>query len=314
MAPVIIIGMHRSGTSLASWLLQSCGLYVGGGNYPRTNENPFFVQLNSWVLRQCGVDWDLDDPVPSLMQCAPAADLMTDALSAAMRSPWSIRYLGWRGYLKHRNVTALNAPWGWKDPRSTLTLPLWMRLFPDARVVHVTRHGVDVAESLRARWERHSLARVEHYRRRLPLYIFRRKRIGVFYTRCAEPQQGLNLWAQYMRAAQNNLLAVPAHQRLQIRYEDLLSDPLPELRRLARFCGLPTDQHRIAQAIDQHRLNDARAYAHRQDPDLRALAHANAGLLADHAYDAPSAHMDAPASPAEGADNPSAATWASAEA
>jgi len=38
--------MHRSGTSLVARLLERCGLFVGWRNYPRTCENPFFVDLS----------------------------------------------------------------------------------------------------------------------------------------------------------------------------------------------------------------------------------------------------------------------------
>ncbi|MBW1793701.1 MAG: sulfotransferase [Deltaproteobacteria bacterium] len=41
--------------------------------------------------------------------------------------------------------------WGWKDPRTTLTLPLWLKLFPKARIIHVIRNGIDSALSL---WRR----------------------------------------------------------------------------------------------------------------------------------------------------------------
>jgi hypothetical protein len=44
--------------------------------------------------------------------------------------------------------------WGWKDPRNSITLPVWLKLFPDARVIHIVRNGVDVAESLYRRQQR----------------------------------------------------------------------------------------------------------------------------------------------------------------
>ena len=26
-------------------------------------------------------------------------------------------------------------PWGWKDPRNSITLPLWLRLYPEAKII-----------------------------------------------------------------------------------------------------------------------------------------------------------------------------------
>lgn len=284
MPPVIIIGMHRSGTSLATWLLESCGLFTGVRNYPRTGENAFFVQLNSWVMRQCGVEWDGSDPIPSLLACPPAADLMTDALRAAMRSPRSARYWGLGRFFATRGGRWPDTPWGWKDPRSTLTLPLWLRLFPDAKVIHITRHGIDVAESLRSRWARHSLARIEHYHARLPLYVFSRKRIGVFSTRLADVRQGLELWCEYMAAAQTHLATLPTAQKMELRYEDLLADTPAQMTRLAEFCALPSDPARIQQAITANALRADRAYSYRSHPALVEIARASADRLSRYGY------------------------------
>src|SRR5207237_264153 len=41
--------------------------------------------------------------------------------------------------------------WGWKDPRTSLTIPLWLELVPDLRVVVCLRNPLDVALSLRKR-------------------------------------------------------------------------------------------------------------------------------------------------------------------
>ena len=59
------------------------------------------------------------------------------------------RYVGG----KRLRAFAGNGPllWGWKDPRTTATWPLWKEVFPRARAITVHRNGVDVAASL---WRR----------------------------------------------------------------------------------------------------------------------------------------------------------------
>jgi hypothetical protein len=48
-------------------------------------------------------------------------------------------------------------------------------------------------------------------------------------------------WVRELESVDQGLLAVPADQRLQLRYEDLVDDPLGTLGRVAAFAGLPDD-------------------------------------------------------------------------
>ena len=54
-----------------------------------------------------------------------------------------------------RRVRGRRAPyWGWKDPRTALTLPIWARIFPRPAGWTVVRNGVDVAIGTRRRTPR----------------------------------------------------------------------------------------------------------------------------------------------------------------
>src|SRR5690606_33596327 len=39
-------------------------------------------------------------------------------------------------------VAAAPPVWAWKDPRTSLTLPIWREVFPRAQVVHIIRNGI----------------------------------------------------------------------------------------------------------------------------------------------------------------------------
>jgi hypothetical protein len=47
--------------------------------------------------------------------------------------------------------------WGFKDPRLCVVLPLYLKLFPKAQVVHIRRNPNDVAASLGKRKKRMSV-------------------------------------------------------------------------------------------------------------------------------------------------------------
>ena len=157
---VCVTGMHRSGTSMVTRLLNICGLYLGPKDrlLPAMADNPagFWedraaVVINDAILSMLGAGWDYPptDLKPG-WELDPALDQLRE---------------------KARDLVATFAGkelWGWKDPRFCLTLPLWKPLLPDHRVVICLRHPLAVADSLMKR-NGHSAALglhlwLEHYR------------------------------------------------------------------------------------------------------------------------------------------------------
>ena len=51
--PVIIIGMHRSGTTMITDMLRRLGLFVGN-DLEENSESMFFINHNDWLLNQSG--------------------------------------------------------------------------------------------------------------------------------------------------------------------------------------------------------------------------------------------------------------------
>ena len=56
ISPIIITGMHRSGTSLLAKLAKDLGLFAGTKLDPNC-ESIFFQQLNIWLLQLAGANW-----------------------------------------------------------------------------------------------------------------------------------------------------------------------------------------------------------------------------------------------------------------
>jgi hypothetical protein len=201
--PVILIGAPRSGTSLLTRMLEGLGLFVGRG-LNAMHEARFFQILNHWVIFQSGGSWDHPQPVRRLLEHAEVRGLTTNYLRFLLQTPRIASYLGWWNYLRFRSLFNVTVDWGWKDAHTTLTLPVWMDLFPQARVVHIVRHGVDVAASLRTygraapgeRWAK------KLYYRLKPLHWIRPKRgLFVYSLRCDSLEGGFGLWEEYVAEA-----------------------------------------------------------------------------------------------------------------
>lgn len=268
-APVIVIGMHRSGTSLLCRCLEALGLFVGRWKQ-WNNESPFFQIINEWLLRSHGATYKTIGPLLDRLADPAARERAVDVMRRLTESAWSALYLGPARYLRYRGLRGLDFPWGWKDPRSTVTLALWLAVFPDAKVLHIYRHGVDVANSLRQRRRRlinRCIATAEEVLGR----TWNRPDCGAGYhtRRLLSLEGGFSLWEEYLREARAHLAPLGS-RALELRYEDFLAEPAGPLARLAEYCELPAGPELVRRVAG--RARPQRAYAFKRNAELQAFA------------------------------------------
>lgn len=282
--PVIIIGMHRSGTSMLTRLLGTTGVLVGS-RLTRNAESLFMNSLNYWIFQQSSATWDRPSGVDDLLAHENIRPHVTGYLNGVTHGPATIRYLGLSRWLKYGSLHGIAKPWAWKDPRNTFTLPLWLEVFPRARILHIKRHGVDVAQSLRLRHKRASENAIARYRRRQSLYDnnpMAPKRGGFGHAPAmASLHAGLELWRTYTERASRHVEDL-GEQALELRFEDLLGAPERLLPGVLEFCGLNLDNLALRSAIDS--IQPARKYAFEHDSELSAFARSNAETLAALGY------------------------------
>jgi hypothetical protein len=152
--------------------------------------------------------------------------------------------------LRYRSVYRLPCPWGWTDPRTIFTLPLWLRLFPGARLIYIRRNGLHVAASLFTR-ERERLTRRRERFARPRLCCSTRTalaRLGFKGSaRCLTFEGAFSLWEEYVAEAERHL-ANFSNDRLVLSYEDLTAAPQEHLAALSAFAGLDCRHDDIAAA------------------------------------------------------------------
>ena len=138
---VFVLGMHRSGTSSVTRLIDLLGVPVGGPQLPPQSDNPEgfwevapLMQLNDELLAHLGGAWDVPpDPQPGWESDA-ALDEMRERAARVFHAAHP------------------GAGWVWKDPRACLLLRFWRPLTGSSDVaVIVLRNPLDVAHSLNRR-------------------------------------------------------------------------------------------------------------------------------------------------------------------
>lgn len=153
---VCVLGMHRSGTSALTGCLEDLGLYLGDvvreapHNKKGNNENLAIRELHDLVLEDCGGRWD-----------TPPDNVV-----------WKLKR---RQVLRAIIHTFANKPcWGFKDPRTLLTLSAWLEEIPALKLVGTFRHPQSVIRSITTRdpsfSPTHALDLWMYYNRKLLYY------------------------------------------------------------------------------------------------------------------------------------------------
>lgn len=276
LKPIIIIGMHRCGTSMLADMLNKCGVFMGA-DVQGNHESLLFMLINNDLLFKCNSTWD--NPIGAHIGLHDKntvnrmARSVFDTLNKNIMS-----YLGLHRTDNVQKLTDMKFPWGWKDPRSTFTLPVWSCIFPSARIIHITRHGIDAANSLYKRdWAQYQQSNNEY----ISALSIRKDAAGLYHGRRGWIlEQAVTLWEEYTEKAVQQV-KIYGERALQVKFEDLLSNPKSKLEEILAFCRQP-DCQIPSGLLDS--MNADRAYAYRHDQDLAAVATRFSATLARFGY------------------------------
>jgi len=203
--PYILIGMHRSGTSMLAGLLHSSGIFMGN-DWDEHQESVFFQKINKDLFTKNAANWAAPRvPTVSDRIELPTAGLLRHYLKAHVHPSRLIQLL--RGN-----------PWGWKDPRNTFTLGCWLKIFPDAKVIHIHRNGLDVALSLSNR--------------------SKKKTSNEYAKPLQDTAAGFDLWQKYV-AQSFSFESVLGDRMITVQFEKLIVSDENETQKLEAFVGRP---------------------------------------------------------------------------
>ena len=267
--PIIVVGMHRSGTSVVARILSH--LNVNMGHLRETNHEPrAYIALNNWILLQAGTTWQYPHEFDRLLRHSEARNSVIESISLASER-FVMKFMHWQ--LPSKKYCG----WGWKDPRNSITLPIWIALYPSAKIIYVKRHGVPVASSLMVRKKKWSPNDLRWWHRVLaPI-----KPGPGLGARLWDIDSAFDLWEEYCRVTERNCLDSQARV-LNIRYEDLMKEPHIIVDQLKQFVDSNATSANVARAIQEVKRKDP--FSFRQTQGLGELEKRNSQRLKKLGY------------------------------
>ncbi len=256
--PIIIAGMHRSGTSLLSKVL--IDMNINMGHYlDVNNESKFFQRLNRWILSCIGSSWD----APKTLVDINSEDLKiieNKLLKSLQSKTTSSIYFGLRKSIFNHSFSNIEYNWGWKDPSNTFTLPVWLNIFKKAKVIYVLRHPLDVSNSLLKR--NNFLKRKDHnnsfpnlFSKYLSILSISKGGVSCSFN-INNIDDCLSLYNNYY----NEIIKLSkTYNILFIKYEDLILDTSKSISQLSEFLEKDFNKELLIQ-VNKY-INKERVYA-----------------------------------------------------
>ncbi|WP_417460685.1 sulfotransferase [Kordiimonas sp.] len=230
--PVLIVGLHRSGTSMLTRMLEALGLFVGK-NLQDDHESMIMINVNNKYFQITNSSWD----APAYPEVVPTGENYIETILTANAELIAEKFGPMDGF------------WGFKDPRTLTTLPYWLKTFPDAKVIYIRRSPWDIARSLTKRHQKmikdglfppegnFSVSKVQ------------------FTQRCATIDGSLSFAMEQHRFFNALVQNGTVKNHLELCYEELVHDPLFQVSRLCEYLEHPATQSQSLQAASIPRRN-----------------------------------------------------------
>lgn len=279
--PILLIGNVRSGTSMLQSFFELC------------------PGIATWF-----------EPRTVWMYADPAR--RHDRFDASDATPRVKRYIR-RRFLARQHAEGARIME--KTPSNTMRLPFVHAVFPESKLIYVVRNPLSQVASSEMRWQNAinrqrawvrfletpktqlhyyaGKAFADHFRKR----VLRKRHVGVWGVRYPGIYEDLKAipreeviakqWAECSRQMAEDIAALPDGLVYQVRYEDLVADPIAHFGPMCRHVGVePTSEilEQVRERADPGRQDNWK----RLDPELiRAMLPHLTAEMARHGYEPP---------------------------
>jgi hypothetical protein len=201
---VVILGMHRSGTSMVGGVLARLGINMGEiFREDRITSNPLgfyedvdFLNLNIDILKEAGGSWE--DP-PDLEQIISQESKFNIKIQKLIKKKPQI--------------------WGWKDPRTSLTIRLYLPYIHNPHFIICHRNPEEVANSL--------------------------------YKRSKMPyEKAMRLINIYKGEIENFFKDYPNLKKFDLDYKDVLHNPRDTVDKILNYIDIKVSRNQYEDAIE----------------------------------------------------------------
>lgn len=196
--------MHRSGTSMLSAILHKLGVYMGTSFYSNNKgnlighyENNDFFQLNQWILHSAGGSWKSPPSKQAILN--QKAKIQSSIIQLIKNSEKEL--------------------WGWKDPRTCLTIKLYLPFLKNPHFLLIRRNNTDIAKSLE-------------------------KRDGISLKR------GKNLTKIYDERILAFFSEYPQLKKLELEYSNIVNYPIKNILRIIKFLDFKPKKEDLIDALN----------------------------------------------------------------
>lgn len=200
---IIILGMHRSGTSMVAGVLNILGVNMGKNLIGPDWSNPLghfenieFVRLNDEILKEAGGSWDNPPKREEIL---------------TQKGKFSLQ-------IKNLIEKEKSEIWGWKDPRTSLTIELYLPYLENPYFIVCYRDSEKIAHSL----EKRNKMKIEKGMKLSEVY---NSRIKNFF------QSNLNF------------------KKLELSYEKVIEYPERHLKRIISFLEISPSKEQYQKAL-----------------------------------------------------------------
>lgn len=243
---LIIVGAPRSGTNMLRDVLTS------------------FDDIGTWPCDEINYIWRHGN-----------VRYPSDEIPAERATPAVARYIRARfeDVRKEQGVSIVVE----KTCANCLRIPFVDKVVPDAKYVYIYRDGIDATGSAKLRWTAkldipYILEKVRfvpkldlpyyglrYFWSRIYRFFSREKRLAFWGPKLDNMDEILQKhslnevcalqWQRCVDKADKDLAALGADKVLRVRYEDFVSDPVPELQRILDFLGYKADTEKVVAAV-----------------------------------------------------------------
>lgn len=193
MKTIVVLGMHRCGTSMTAGILHHLGVHMGdygfkpnGWNEKGYFENRYITEINEKILSKAGGLWNNPPSRERILTLGRMNEI---------------------GEIVNREKREL---WGWKDPRTCLTIEIFLPFIENPYYVIIKRNRQSVVDSLYDRGGK----------------LEDRQKLG-------------NLYDVYVERCDEFIKTVDSKKALTLQYEDIINNSKIYIDKIADFIGVP---------------------------------------------------------------------------